>query len=804
MSSRPSATSVDPRTDLPQADIPSTGMPNFDVLSECVVHWFSVCALIGGGSQRTDPMQPSTNAPVGVGGSEKRRYAAASSSSGKPPLPQPPSAAEAAALSSFSFVFVISDSCVYIFDRSAVIIRCIPIATIDRVLLVDLAAKDAKSAELVRGHAAKNGVSLAEASLQLVEPARAAPQHHHVSRITSEICCTILGFSLLPDQSTVREHDLIIGVPLGAAEAICGILLRIHWAHLGPNVKLPIESIDMTPIRGKMGQQVRRRDGGHNDMDEILPTILDIHLGIDEAAIPPLLGLNTNRSAHWELRVEPFRRWSQLEALLGKKHAMLIDEEVAIEAAFRRIKAALTEHATIEERDRWRLMTAQNQKLAETAKALDKEVTIARKLLDQEVPGGLDLLRSLSAHDGPSGDDHQHGRGGGTILEHMGTSALFDGNESSSRQRSNGADSHAGDDVEPFFMSPIAHRTGGSASRANLLSNSYASQGNMSRGASSVGRCTKCRELEYLVESHPNVDKIRILKAEEALVSLQRKLEASESLMLPLRNENAELRGVITKMMRELVHAHESEAKLRRKQSSMSAAATGDESPAVRALYSKSFEVGVRNAIRTGEPYYRIEIDATSGQGAQSDQSPMSMGNEIRQWRLLCAEMERRHRQELKDLYTAFTMYDDIMSQSVHEALRQYEPTPNVDLEQATMNILSVAKSRAREAKAAAGRVKRGGADNRPASTANVAQTAPASSLSYAGVWSPEATGNREKQPAPWQHSVGGNQQHHNNIVSNSHRPADRGTAHSSVPYYSSGMITSPGPLDSMVRWAEI
>ncbi|CUG86118.1 Hypothetical protein, putative, partial [Bodo saltans] len=605
-----------------------------------------------------------------------------------------------------------------------------------------------------------------------------------------------------------------VGVPLGATEELCGILLRIHWAHLGPNTKLAVEAVDLTPVRRH--KQPRGGTSGRGEELLVVPTIGDVFHGIDDAAVPPLLGLDTTRSPHWELHVEPLRRWSQLEDLLSKKHAMLVDEEVAIESAFRRIKSSLTEHSSFEQRDRWRQMAQQNRKLTDAVKALEAEVVISRRLLEQEVPGGLELLKKLIA--------------GGGALQAPGLSAIdsISGNALFNVDTTMGGGG-GGDPSSTFFLSPIATP---SQMHINTLA-SIRSSASFSRGAGGGGhssstaslggaqKCTRCRELEFLVESHPNVDKVRILKAEEALITLQRKLAEADTHVQPLRLENVEMRSVISKMMRELVHASETESKMRRKQSTV---VVGDDD-AARALHSKSFEVGVRNAIRTGEPYYRIDSLEDGGQPSAS----ATLGDEVRQWRLLCSEMERRHREELKDLYNAFTMYDEIMSQAVHEALKHYEPTANVNLAQATSNIIVVAKTRAKEAKAAGSRAKQGGgfsamaaANDTTTSTTQMQQHGIEehtrhlhSNSDDSSRWNPAAM-MKSNAPQSQQHHFSNHNQWNNNneLTQQSRAAADGGWAyqqreqqaamkHGTAVVWPPQQFT-PGPLDSMVRWAEI
>jgi hypothetical protein len=777
---------IDPRTDLAQAPIPQGGgYTNFDALRGCVVHWFSDCVLVSGGSQRTDVIASSSNAP---GPSTSRRVGAPPSTAVDP---------------SFSFVLVVSDSCVYVFDKSAVVIRCIPVAIIARLVVLELVARDTRSADAIRQNASRaprgtahqdeGGQALLLHAAHQLLGSSTANGAAAMTRSGVVPCFSIVGIAISPDQSAGKEHDLIIGVPLGATEELCGVLLRIHWAHLGPNTKLPVEAVDMTPIRHQRAAQAAAAptSDGARDLN-MVPTIADIFHGIDDAAVPPFFGLDTARSPNWELRVDPLRRWSQLEALLGKKHAMLVDEEVAIESAFRRIKSSLSEHCSTEQRDRWRLMAGQNQKLTDTVKALEVEVVIARRLLEQEVPGGLDLLNKLVA-------------GGGVVagpslsaIDSISGNALFnplDGESADDRR-----------DFSSFFMSPIAPPS--SQLQLNTLASAHAhSVTSFSRGfssSSSLGggggpqKCTRCRELEFLVESHPNVDKVRILKAEEALITLQRRLVDAETHVLPLQQENAELRNVVSTMMRELVHASESETKLRRKQSTV--AGGDDENAAARALHGKSFEVGVRNAIRTGEPYYRIE--APDAARSSTNAGSATLGDEVRQWRLLCSELERRHRQELKDLYNAFTMYDDIMSQAVHEALKHYEPTVNVNLAQATSNVISVAKNRAREAKAAASRAKRGvttqAVDRSPApqNDASAFQQPPLGTSFFAPVY---GHGSATPPQTPQQWAGGPAALHQPSLYGYG---GGGGGATSRQQVLTSGI--SPGPLDSMVRWAEI
>ncbi|CUG09099.1 GPI-anchored surface protein, putative, partial [Bodo saltans] len=492
---------IDPRTDLPQASIPQGGgYTNFDALRGCVVHWFSDCVLVSGGSQRTDSIRPSSNAPGPLSQSRGTTTAASSSGTTSAVLPQDPS---------FSFVLIVSDSCVYVFDKSAVVIRCIPIATIARLIVLDLVARDARSSDAIRQHAARgaareSGIDqesahelLQQAAHQLLgssnsKAAAAMPEaawcrvlvslelpsrlinlqaksmtavvircipiatiarlivldlvardarssdairqhaargaaresgidqesaHELLQQAAHQLlgssnskaaaamsrsgvvpCFSLLGIAVASDQSTSKEHDLLVGVPLGATEELCGILLRIHWAHLGPNTKLAVEAVDLTPVRRH--KQPRGGTSGRGEELLVVPTIGDVFHGIDDAAVPPLLGLDTTRSPHWELHVEPLRRSSQLEELLSKKHAMLVNEVVAIESASRRIKSSLTEHSSFEQRDRWRQMAQQNRKLTDAVKALEAEVVISRRLLEQEVPGGLELLKKLVAGGG--------------------------------------------------------------------------------------------------------------------------------------------------------------------------------------------------------------------------------------------------------------------------------------------------------------------------------------------------------------------------------------------------------------------
>jgi hypothetical protein len=771
----PSEGLVDPRTDLPQADIPP-GLPNFDSLRHCIIHWFSECALVSGGSQRTEPAP----APVGRNGKPQLpAFTTSFSDKGKE--------GELEAHSAFTFILVISDSCLYVLDRAAVVIRCLPIVIVARILVLELVAKDTRSTETIRSTAARSGMSI----LDVARDMAVSPPHR--SSQSSPVCFSVLGFGLSSDTSSSKEHDCLIGVPLGAVDIICAILLRIHWAHLGPNVKLPIEVIDVTPVR-----TLRQAPSTKPDMQQQpLPIVSDVLTGIDDAAIPPLLGLDTQRTPHWELHVEPFRRWVQLELLLKKKQATLVDQEVAIEAAFRRIKASLTEHASYEERERWRLLAMQNQQLADTVQSLERQVAIAKKLIEQEIPGGLDLLLGASISPGDEeGGRGAAGTGGRSLLDTMGSNALF-----SQQQVQNNVD-HAIASPSSFFSSPrVSHAQ---QSAKTKLASPFTSFSDLTRAhASSVsagggsGRCTRCRELEYLMESHPNVDKIRILKAEEALVSFQHQLQEAGALMTPLKQENAELRDVVSRMMRELVHANESEAKLRRKQSQVAAA--GGRGGDASSLYGKSFEVGVRNAIRTGEPFYRIEaLDETILSGAfkrgdntqtlsSGEHEAATVGDQVRQWRLLCSEMERRHRRELKDLYLAFTMYDDIMTQSVQEALRQYEPNPHVNLAQATSNILSVAKSRAREAKSNAldpSTVNTGDDGGEARRSGNSLMMASPSSIPYIRATPP---------PASALHAASGN--------------ASGGSPQAGAPRYNinnNQQMLVPGPLDSVARWADL
>lgn len=653
---------VDPRTGLGSVDIPPS-LVNFFCLRDTVLHWLSPCALLAGGN----------HIPSSVVDETTRRHLHTSEE-----------------LILNHHVLVVNDTSVYVMDYAAVVIRCLPIACIGRLITY---------AEVAVAH---DRSGLADA-VRRSDPSadRANPYAALTKRAVREgVCVSVVGFEV-DAAAHAAEHDMIIALPIPMLRDLCALLIRIHYAHFGPDVLLAVDAVASSP---------------HNDG---VPHMGDIFGGArtsnkytpNDAQLMPLDSLQTQVRQRWTLRVEPFRTWQQLAELLEKKRAVLERDAKVVDAEFLRIRGLLAEAASADEEAQRRALAAQNEALCRELDQSQRLVQHLRQLVERHVPNGASLLQELG-------------------LFRSGVASSLSPDPLLFQRTSNKAvDSlRFGDTFSPSVAQLMMAPPQRSEEQETAVANG-------------VPRCARCRQLEYLLESHPNVDKLRIAKAEETLLETQLALETTEGLLGPLRVENEKLaetlRSIADRLVllgvdvqdsggREKISSHcdtrvtVAVAPLRDAlrlvgpfyYDNRSGASNAPASPAVdRRASRKSLTRGL-STISVSSPTKVASGSTTKSSQAKQPDSDMTLSDELRAWRLLVNEQARRHEVELSDLKQAFLEYDEVMFNTVSDALLAYVPRTGVSAADAAASIFNVAKRRASDATTATAKATRGYEDN--------------------------------------------------------------------------------------------